>query len=138
MSFVLDASVTLAWYFEDERTKATEALFDLVAETGAVVPALWRIEVANVFQSAVRHKRITPQARDGWLAQLATLPIAIDGDTDRYVWTTTVRLADRFSLTIYDATYLEVAQRSSLPLATLDKELRRAAQALDIALLGVE
>ena len=136
MSLVLDASVTLAWCFDDETTTATEAVLDHVSEAGAIAPGLWRLEVANALQAALRRKRISADVRDGSLATLARLPIAIDADSDTYAWTTTLRLADRFGLTVDDATYLELAQRRSLPLATLDKPLREAAAILDVALLG--
>ncbi|HET6607150.1 MAG TPA: type II toxin-antitoxin system VapC family toxin [Rhodopila sp.] len=138
MSVVIDASLTLTWYFDDETTPATEAVLDRVSEAGAVVPGLWRLEVANAFQSALRRKRIPRDYRDQSLTELTQLPITIDADTDTYAWTTTLRLAERFGLTIYDAAYLELAQRCRLPLATLDKELRKAAAGLDIALLGLE
>ena len=137
MSLVIDASLTIAWYFDDETTAATEAVLDKVSEAGAVVPTLWRLEVANAFQTAFRRQRINALYRDESLAELAQMPITIDGDTDTYAWTTTLRLAERFALTLYDATYLELAQRRSLPLATLDKELREAAATLGITLLGV-
>lgn len=137
MSVVVDASLTLAWYFDDETTPATDAILDRVSEAGAVVPVLWRLEVANAFQSALRRKRISADYRDASLAALALLPITVDADTDTYAWTTTLRLAERFGLTIYDATYLELAQRRSLPLATLDTALREAAPALDVTLLGL-
>ncbi len=138
MSVVIDASLTLSWYFDDEATPAADAVLDRVSEAGAVVPGLWRLEVANAFQSALRRKRITAPYRDESLTELAAMPITVDEDTDTYAWTTTLRLAERFGLTIYDATYLELAQRRSLPLATLDKELREAAASLDVTLLGLE
>ncbi len=138
MSLVVDASLTLAWYFDDETTPATDAILDRVSEVGAVVPVLWRLEVANALQSAFRRKRISADYRDASLAELARLPITVDADTDTYAWTTTLRLAERFGLTIYDATYLDLAQRRSLPLATLDKELRRAAMEAEVTLLGLE
>ena len=137
MSVVIDASLTIAWYFDDETTAASESVLDRVSETGAVVPTLWRLEVANAFQTALRRRRITAHYRDESLAELTQMPITIDADTDTYAWTTTLRLAERFALTLYDATYLELAQRRSLPLATLDKELREAAATLGITLLGV-
>lgn len=102
------------------------------------MPGLWRLEVANAFQSALRRKRIAAEYRDDSLTELTQLPITIDADTDTYAWTTTLRLAGRFGLTIYDATYLDLAQRRGLPLATLDKALRKAATALDVTLLGLE
>ena len=137
MSLVIDASLTVAWYFEDETTPATEAILDRVSEAGATVPTLWRLEVANAFQSAIRRKRITAPYRDQSLTELTQMPITIDADTNVYAWTTTLRLAERFALTIYNSAYLELAQRRSLPLATLDAELREAAAALGVTLLGL-
>jgi predicted nucleic acid-binding protein len=87
-------------------------------------------------QSAVRRKRIDAPFRDASLVDLALLNIAIDPDTDSFAWTTTLRLADRFQLTLHDAAYLELAQRLSLPLASLDQELRAAGNAFGIKLLG--
>ena len=138
MSLVIDASLTVSWYFEDETTPATEAILERVSEAGATVPTLWRLEVANAFQSAIRRKRITAPYRDQALAELTQMPITIDADTNVYAWTTTLRLAERFALTIYDSAYLELAQRRSLPLATLDAELREAAAALGVTLLGLQ
>jgi predicted nucleic acid-binding protein len=137
VSLVLDASLTMAWYFDDESTAATDALLDRVSDAGAVAPTVWRLEVANAFQTAIRRKRIDAAYRDGALTELALLPIAIDADTDTFAWTTTLRLAERFTLTVYDAAYLELAQRRSLPLATLDEPLRAAGHALGVPLLGV-
>ena len=136
MSLVVDASLAIAWYFEDESNEATEGVLDRVTESGAVVPGLWRLEVANAFQMAVRRKRIDAAYRDASLGELALMPITVDDETNSYAWTTTLRLAERFSLTLYDAAYLELAQRRSLPLATLDRNLRAAAPALNIQLLG--
>jgi predicted nucleic acid-binding protein len=136
VSLVIDASLTMTWYFEDEATPATEELLDVVAQTGAVVPPLWRLEVANGFQSGIRRKRIDVAYRDASMADLGRLPITVDPDTDAHIWTTTLWLSDRYGLTIYDACYLELAQRRNLPLATLDLELRVAGQALGVSLRG--
>jgi predicted nucleic acid-binding protein len=137
VSLVLDASLTLSWYFEDERTPAADALLDRVTNTGAVVPSIWRVETANGFQMAIRRQRIDAGFRARALFELARLPIAVDTGTDAYVWTTTLQLADRYQLTVYDAVYLELAQRRVLPLATLDGALRSAASSLGLTLLGV-
>jgi predicted nucleic acid-binding protein len=136
VSLVLDASQTLGWYFEDERTQAGDAALDRVTEEGAVVPALWRYEVANGLQTAVRRKRIDAAYRDASLAELRLLPIMIDRAGDGLVWTATLGLADRFGLTVYDAAYLELAHRRGLPLATADRALRAAARALRVDLTG--
>ena len=136
MSLVLDPSVALGWYFEDERSPALDALLDRVVEAGAVVPVLWRLEVANGLQTALRRKRIDAHFRDAAIAQLACLPIAFDPDMNSHAWVETLRLSDRFALTMYDAAYLELAVRRRLPLASLDGDLRRAAQSLGTVLLG--
>jgi len=138
MSVVIDASLTLAWYFDDEATPATDAVLHAASETGAVVPMLWRLEVANAFQSAIRRRRITAAYRDVALSALLALPITVDEDTDTYAWSTTLRLSERFGLTVYDAAYLELAQRRNLALATLDADLRRAAEQSDIVCLGLQ
>ncbi len=136
MSLVIDSSMTLSWYFEDERTAARIAVLHGVAETGAVVPALWRLEVLSGLQVAVRRGRITVAYRDASLANLRSLAIAVDRSTNRQAWSGTLRLCDRFGLTPYDAAYLELALRRKLPLATLDGELVRAAQAENVPLVG--
>jgi predicted nucleic acid-binding protein len=136
VSLVLDSSATLAWLFSDERTDPVQQVFEQVTASRAWVPSLWRLEVANSLYVAVRRKRIDAAFRDASLADLALLNIAVDPDTDSFAWTTMLRLADRFQLTLYDAAYLELAQRLSLPLASLDQELRTAGSALGIKLLG--
>jgi predicted nucleic acid-binding protein len=133
---VLDSSVTLAWLYSDEGTSAIEFVFDRVIQTRAWVPTLWHFEVANSLQMAVRAKRITAEFRDQSLTDLALLNIRSDPDTEVFAWSATLHLAERHRLTVYDATYLELAQRLSLPLATLDQELRAAAAAVNVALLG--
>jgi predicted nucleic acid-binding protein len=137
VSLVVDASLTLSWYFEDERTTEADAVLDRLTESGAVVPALWHLEVANGFQIAIRRKRIDADFRDRAIRQLAMLPITADTETGVFAWTTTLALADRFGLTIYDACYLELAQRREAPLATLDQDLRDAGRALGVELLGL-
>lgn len=136
MSLVLDSSAALAWIYADETTEAVRQVFDMVAENGALVPSLWRLEVANSLTVAVRRGRIGAEFRNAALADLALLDIATDAHTDAHGWTTTLHLADRFRLTLYDAAYLELAHRRSLPLAALDKELRDAGRALGVPLLG--
>lgn len=136
MSLVLHPSLTLAWYFEDERTEAADAVLSQVVDEGAVVPPLWRVEVLNAFQMGIRRKRIDASFRDTALARLSAMAIDIDTECDTQVWTTTRQLADYFRLTAYDAVYLELAQRRQLPLASLDAELRRAAATLGVTLLG--
>jgi predicted nucleic acid-binding protein len=136
VSLVLDGSATLAWLYPDESTDMILAVFDEVIRKGATVPWLWRIEVANSLTMAVRRDRVTIDERAASLADLDQLMIVTDRDTELHLWTDALLLADRHRLTVYDATYLELAVRLSLPLATLDKDLRKAAQRERIPLLG--
>jgi predicted nucleic acid-binding protein len=137
VSLILDSSVTLAWIFSEETRPAIQNVLSLVTTAGAWVPALWRLEVANVLEMGVRSRRNTAVFRDATLADLALLPIQVDAETDRQAWNATLRLAARHRLTLYDAAYLELAQRREMPLATLDAELRAAAKVEKVALLGM-
>jgi predicted nucleic acid-binding protein len=137
VSLVLDCSATLVWVYGEETTPAVQAVFTVVASRGALVPALWRLEVANVLEMGVRRKRHDAAFRDATLADLALLPIRLDPETDRHAWGATARLAARHGLTLYDAAYLELARRAALPLATLDNELRAAALTEGVSLLGM-
>lgn len=139
MSFlILDSSATLAWIYGEEVTEAIRRVFDAVADNGALVPALWRLEVANSLTMAIRRRRIDQDFRRAALSDLALLDITTDQQTDFYAWSNTLNLADRFQLTVYDAAYLELAQRRALPLATLDRDLGNAAMALSVKVLGTE
>ena len=133
---MLDSSATLAWIYGDEVTEGIRQLFDTVADTGAFVPALWRLEVANSLTVAVRRGRIDAEFRQAVLDNLALLDITTDSQTDTHAWAETLRLADRFRLTIYDASYLELAHRRGIPLVTLDEDLSSAALALGLRVLG--
>jgi predicted nucleic acid-binding protein len=136
MSLVLDSSATLAWIYSDEVTDGIRRLFDTVANTGAFVPALWRLEVANSLTIAVRRGRVDAEFRRAALDDLALLDITTDNQTDTHAWAETLQLADRFRLTLYDAAYLELAHRRGVPLATLDQDLSAAASALSLRVLG--
>lgn len=137
MSVVVDSSVALSWCFEDERTPATLDVLDQVAQAGAVAPSLWPLEVLNALASAERRRRLTVVQRHQLTGFLRELPILIDADTATQAWSATAHLAEQHRLTPYDASYLELAQRLSLPLATLDQDLRAAAQAVGVELLGM-
>jgi predicted nucleic acid-binding protein len=94
------------------------------------------LEVANALQQGIRRQRIDAEFRNDALSDLSELDIMVDPDTNSFAWNETVALADQFNLTLYDASYLELARRLNLPLATLDGELRIAGAALGITLLG--
>jgi predicted nucleic acid-binding protein len=134
--FVVDASVALAWCFEDEATNWTEEFLERLRQGDRIIfPAHWATEVANALLMGVRRKRIKPEQTQLLWEELGRLPI----DTEPAL--TTVRgkevlaLGEKHGLTVYDAAYLELARRYQLPLGTLDADLRKAAQAEGVALL---
>lgn len=132
--FVLDASTVLAWVIEDERTPpAMKVLAGLRAQDQARVPALWWFEVRNALVASERRGRSSETDTADFLRGLARLTIGIDRAPDE---TAILTLARRHRLTVYDAAYLELAQREGLPLASLDGALRKAASASGVALLG--
>lgn len=135
MSFVVDNSVALAWCFEDEQTAGIMALLDRVADAGAVAPQLWPIEALNGLLAAERRGRIDREARRRLAGLLQALPIRIDDETASRAWTTTAHLAEQHHLMAYDASYLELAMRLGLPLATSDTALIAAAQGVGVPLL---
>jgi predicted nucleic acid-binding protein len=137
VSIVLDSSITVAWLYREQATKTIDEIFENLVQASAWVPALWHLEVANVLQIGIRRKRHTADFRDRVLSDLAELAIHVDVETQRQAWGATARLAERHRLTLYDAAYLELALRRSLPLATLDEDLRAAAVAERVPLLGV-
>ena len=126
MAVVLDASMALAWLFVDEGSEGSERAFDRVSTEGAVVPALWWLEVANALQKAVRRNRCDIPYVDRSLARLRRLPISSDEETARHAWTGTLALSREEGLTPYDASYLELAIRRQLPLASGDARLVEA------------
>lgn len=132
---VVDASIALTWCFEDEVSKATEAIGARVDTDGAVVPNLWKLEVANALLVAERRGRLDRHGVEQRLALLATLPISIDSDTDAIAWSDTILLARAERLTLYDAAYLELAIRRNVELASLDRDLRRAAKRMRVAVV---
>jgi predicted nucleic acid-binding protein len=135
-ALVLDCSAALSWFMPDEGGPDAAELRERVISEGAVVPVFWPIEIGNVLLFAMRRRRINASHRAAALEALGQLPIDIDPGTLNEIWTATLALADELRLTLYDACYLELARRRTLPLATLDKELRSASRKLGVPLLG--
>jgi len=135
MSCVIDASIVLGWTFKDEYTPALQRLERQVATKGAVVPALWHLEVANALLQGERRGRITHADCAAQLSSLSALPVDVDQETLARAWLDTLALARMHRLTVYDAAYLELAARKGLPLASLDAELTGAAKKIGVAVL---
>lgn len=126
-AFVVDASVAIAWCFEDEATPASRALLLGLPQAEAFVPPLWHWEVGNAVLTAERRGGLDAAAATRFLHLLQRLPIRTDTEAAARVFASTQALARQHSLTTYDAAYLELALRLHLPLATRDEALARAA-----------
>jgi predicted nucleic acid-binding protein len=138
MSLVVDASMTIAWLFRDERPETPQSVLRRVAREGAWVPSLWRLEVANVLCNAVRRKRCDEGYATRCLARLGRLGILVDPETDAQAWGATRQLSIAHDLTLYDAPYLELAIRRRQPLASADAALIAAARRIGLDVLGDE
>lgn len=129
MRFVLDNSVTMRWFFGDGKPQDLAyagKVLDLMQEAQAVVPATWGLEVANVIAKA-EEKALVTEARSGaFLEMLEDVDIEVDSATFAHALSDTLQLTRRYKLSSYDASYLELALRLGLPLATLDEDLQKA------------
>jgi predicted nucleic acid-binding protein len=131
-AFVLDCSMTMSWFFDDEASEYAEAVEDSFASASAVVPSLWALEVANALIVGERRKRATEAKVAQFLGLLKTLPISTDDETASRAWHESLRLARAHQLSAYDASYVELAIRRGIPLATLDDRLKAAADAAGV------
>jgi predicted nucleic acid-binding protein len=131
--FVLDASVVASWCFPDESHPNAETAFHRIADETASVPALLWFEVRNVLLMGERRNRLSEAQTVRFLKYIGELPIEVDRDPDDHV---VMSLARTHRLSVYDAAYLELAQRKALPLATLDNALINAARAEKLPLVG--
>lgn len=138
MGFVLDASVTLAWCFQDEATPATAKLLDILENETAFVPGIWPLEVGNILIGATQYKRISHAEVSLFLSLLNSVNIQIDSETASRGFQEIFFLAHNEKLTTYDSAYLELAMRLDLPLATKDKQLIKIAHRLGVKTLGTE
>jgi predicted nucleic acid-binding protein len=129
MPFVVDASVTACWAFEDEDHPAATLAFDRLATDDALAPGLWWYEVRNLLVMNERRSRRNPADTAAFLRLLSAMPIQLDHAQDERE---VLRIARDHRLTVYDAAYLELAKRANIPLATLDTDLIRAARAESI------
>ena len=134
--FVIDNSVVMAWCFEDEANSYADTIQDMLIENKAFVPAIWPLEVTNVLLVAERKKRISKAGSGHFTALLSQLPIEVEpSDTDT-IFHETISLARQYMLSSYDASYIELAIRKGLPIATQDKAIIRAAKKIQIEIIN--
>ncbi len=133
MPFVLDTSIVACWAFEDEEDPRAQLALRELRDDHALVPALWWFEVRNSLVMNERRKRIMESKSNVFLRHLSTLEIVVDFDPNE---TALLSLARSRRLSVYDAAYLELAARKRIALATLDRDLVRAARAEKVSLIG--
>ncbi len=131
-AFVLDASATLVWFFEDEASGEGWELLASAQEAGVWVPPLWALEVGNILLAAERRQRTTTARIAAFVDELADMPVSVDQETTARALRDVLMLARAERLTTYDAAYLELAMRRGLPLATKDSALMAAARRLGV------
>lgn len=133
--FVLDNSVAMRWLLTSEKAsdqKYAEAVLKTLCETEASVPNLWHLEAANVLLGAEKRGELDMGEVERFISQLESLPIYLDHGTAHQAFNRTLVLAKTYKLSSYDAAYLELAIREGVPLATLDKDLIKAAKKADV------
>jgi predicted nucleic acid-binding protein len=134
-AFVLDNSVAMRWLLASNKAsdqRYAELVLKSLVDAEVLVPNLWHLEAANVLLNATNRKEIEISEVERFTAQLENLPITVDTLTANQVFGHTISLARAYRLSSYDAAYLELALREGLPLASLDKDLLKAARRSDI------
>ncbi len=139
MAILLDASAALSWCLQRSDTgeaAMSDAVMGAVEREGALVPSLWFVAVANGVLATERRGLLPVAEARGFLAILKSLPIDRDeapaGERQERV----LQLAGAFGSTAYDATYLELAERTGSRLATFDRRLAEAARAAGVGVFG--
>ena len=133
--FVLDNSVAMRWLLTSKKAtdqSYAETVLRSLSETDALVPNLWHLEAANVLLSAEKRGELVTAEVERFISQLENLPIHVDHLTAHQVFSRTLALAKAYKLSSYDAAYLELAVREGIPLATLDRNLSKAAEKADV------
>jgi predicted nucleic acid-binding protein len=136
MAFVIDASVALAWCFEDEATALADRALSRLSEEEGVAPSIWPLEVANGLRSAERRGRIDEREIPAAVRLMAALPVEVVPTGLEHALGDVLSIARAAGLSTYDAAYLDLALRRGLPLATADEFLARAAEATGVELVG--
>jgi predicted nucleic acid-binding protein len=131
---VVDCSVTMAWCFEDECDELADAVLDRLADGEAWVPSLWPLEVANVLVAAERRRRLTAADSSRFVELLLSLPIVVDERSHERALSQVLAAARQLGISVYDASYLELAMRLGAALATRNSQLRAAAAAAGVPL----
>lgn len=134
-NFVVDNSVVMTWCFSDETNKYSDAILDSLNTSTAFVPSIWPLEVGNVLLVAEHRKRLSEADSTRFIALLFELPIVIEQEQPERMMKDILALARKYKISTYDASYIDLAMRKGLPIASLDKDLRKAARRSRVAML---
>jgi len=126
--FVVDNSVVMAWCFQDEASRYADAILGSLEVFKAIVPSIWPLEVGNVLLVAERRKRLSEADSARFIALLTELPIMIEQESPERMMREILALAREHQISSYDASYLDLAMRKGVPIATLDDGLIKAAE----------
>ncbi len=132
--FVLDASVTLAWCFEDEASPFADEVLDSLNKSVALVPCIWPLEITNVLAMAERRGRIDKAGSIRFISLITQLPIIIEPELPQRIFSEVFAVAREQGLSTYDASYLDLAMRQGVALATMDASLQEAARQVGVSL----
>lgn len=135
--FVVDNSVVMTWCFQDEANSYADAILNKLANATAVVPPIWPLEVTNVLLVAERKGRLHEVDSLRFLSLLSQLPIDVDRSWPERLMKDILSMGRAHNLSSYDASYIELAMRQGLPIATLDRNLLEAASQIDLPILNV-
>ena len=134
---VVDCSVTMAWCFEDECDELADAVLDRLADGEAWVPSLWPLEVANVLVAGERRRRLTAADSARFVELLMGLPIVVDDRSHERALSQVLAAARQLGISVYDASYLELAMRLGATPATRDAQLSAAAATAGVPLFAM-
>ena len=135
--FVVDNSVVMSWCFKDETNEYADRILDRLSETTAVVPSIWPLEVVNVLLAAERKNRLSESDSIRFLALLSQLPVIVDDERPERLMNELLALARTSNLSSYDASYLNLAMRNGLSIATLDNRIIEAAKRIEVPILAL-
>lgn len=133
--FVIDNSVVMSWCFQDETNKYADTVLEYLEEGSAYVPAVWPLEVSNVLHVAERRKRLSQADSSHFISLLFELPIIVEQESPERMLSEILALARAYKLSSYDASYLDLAMRKGLPLATTDMNIIEAAKRSSVSIL---
>lgn len=125
--FVIDNSVVMSWCFMDEESSYADIILQSLADTQAIAPAIWPLEIGNVLVVAERQKRLSEADSVHFMALINDLPIKVIQEHHERMTKEIIALARKHRLSTYDASYLDLAMRKGLPIATQDTTLKRVA-----------